>query len=116
MLRLSRPHVKALQATRNLGMASHLVLHAPLIWVDKPATWTLSEKLGGLPLVELIRVRIHTCCRGVHDELHPRGYGCGNCPACKLSQRGWEACEVGWDSRAHTDLAFTKKAVRSASG
>ena len=29
---------------------------------------------------------------GVHDELHDWGYGCGECPACKLRKAGWE----GW--------------------
>ncbi len=87
--------LKALQVTLNLGMASRLVLHTPLMWIDKPATWALSEQLGGRPLVELIRTRTHTCYRGVHDELHPWGYGCGDCPACELRQRGWETFEAG---------------------
>ena len=87
--------IKALQVTLNLGMASRLVLHTPLMWIDKPATWVLSEQLGGGPLVELIRTRTHTCYRGVHDELHSWGYGCGDCPACELRQRGWESFEAG---------------------
>ena len=32
--------IKALQTALNRGMESRFVLHAPLMWRDKPATWT----------------------------------------------------------------------------
>jgi 7-cyano-7-deazaguanine synthase len=38
---------KALQAAINLGMNTRLVLHTPLMWRDKRATWVLAERLGG---------------------------------------------------------------------
>src|SRR5262249_31642764 len=46
--------IKALQAALNLGMEARFVLHTPLMWIDKAATWTLAERLGGAPLVDLI--------------------------------------------------------------
>lgn len=81
--------LKSLQVTLNLGMGSRSVLHTPLMWLDKAQTWALASNLGGEDLVELIRTGTHTCYLGVHDELHPWGYGCGTCPACELRSNGW---------------------------
>jgi 7-cyano-7-deazaguanine synthase len=83
--------IKALQVAINLGMATRFVLHTPLMWRDKAATWRLAETLGGAALVELIRVESHSCYMGVRDVLHPWGHGCGDCPACDLRARGWAA-------------------------
>lgn len=81
--------IKALQVAINLGMSSRFVLHTPLMWRDKPATWRLAERLGGTALVELIRRESHSCYKGVRDVLHPWGHGCGECPACELRAAGW---------------------------
>jgi 7-cyano-7-deazaguanine synthase len=83
--------LKALQVAINLGMASRFVLHTPLMWRDKAATWALAQRLGGAALVEAIRVETHSCYLGDRTVLHPWGYGCGACPACALRRRGWEA-------------------------
>ena len=83
--------IKALQAAINLGMNARLVLHTPLMWRDKQATWRLAEQLGGAALVELIRVESHSCYKGDRSTLHDWGYGCGECPACDLRARGWAA-------------------------
>lgn len=82
--------VKSLQVTLNLGMDSNVVLHTPLMWIDKAKTWGMAEAIGGLLLVDLIRTGTHTCYRGVHDHLHDWGFGCGNCPACDLRMKGWQ--------------------------
>ena len=87
--------IKALQVAINLGMASRFVLHTPLMWRDKPATWRLAESLGGAALVELIRRESHSCYKGVRDVLHPWGHGCGECPACELRAAGWEGYVSG---------------------
>ncbi len=83
--------MKALQVALNLGMDTRVVLETPLMWLDKADTWRLAEQLGGAPLVELIRVDTHTCYVGERAELHDWGFGCGECPACKLRKRGHEA-------------------------
>ena len=44
--------IKALQVALNLGMAQRFVLHTPLMWIDKAATWRLAEGLGGTALVD----------------------------------------------------------------
>ena len=87
--------VKALQVALNLGMDSRFVLETPLMWLDKADTWRLAQQLGGDALVELVRVDTHTCYVGERSELHPWGFGCGECPACRLRQRGYEAFLAG---------------------
>ncbi len=82
--------IKALQVALNLGMEKRFVLHTPLMWRDKRATWDLAETLGGAELVEAIRDLTHSCYLG---DRTPRawGAGCGTCPACELRARGWDA-------------------------
>jgi len=83
--------IKALQVTLNLGMARRFVLHTPLMWIDKAATWQLAERLGGRPLVEAVLEHSHSCYLGDRSVRHSWGYGCGTCPACELRRKGWEA-------------------------
>ncbi|MBY0337559.1 MAG: 7-cyano-7-deazaguanine synthase QueC [Acetobacteraceae bacterium] len=87
--------LKALQATLNLGMATRLVLHTPLMWRDKAETWRLAERVGGAKLVELIRRESHSCYAGDRAVEHEWGFGCGDCPACDLRARGWRAYAAG---------------------
>jgi 7-cyano-7-deazaguanine synthase len=82
--------LKSLQVTLNLGMSRRLVLHTPLMWVDKAQTWRLAEQLGGTVLVDLIREQSHSCYLGERSTRQDWGYGCGRCPACKLRQRGYD--------------------------
>ena len=83
--------LKSLQATLSLGMDHRFVIHSPLMWRDKKATWELARELGGDALVELIRVESHSCYLGERSALHDWGYGCASCPACELRRKGWEA-------------------------
>ena len=83
--------LKAMQVALSLGLDTRLVVEAPLMWLEKAGTWRLAAQLGGPRLVELIREHTHTCYRGERGQRHPWGYGCGQCPACALRQRGWEA-------------------------
>lgn len=82
--------LKSLQVTLNLGIGSRLVVHTPLMWLDKAKTWSLAKALGGEKLVDLIRTGTHTCYRGDHDRLRDWGYGCGACPSCELRMKGWQ--------------------------
>jgi 7-cyano-7-deazaguanine synthase len=83
--------LKALQVAINLGMQSRFVLHTPLMWRDKAATWVLAQQLGGAPLVEAILEDTHSCYLGDRSHRHAWGYGCDACPACDLRRRGWDA-------------------------
>jgi 7-cyano-7-deazaguanine synthase len=86
--------LKALQATLSLGMNHRFVIHTPLMWRGKAATWELALRLGGAALVELVRKETHSCYLGDREHFHPWGYGCGDCPACGLRRAGWEAFAV----------------------
>ena len=87
--------IKALQVAINLGMERRFVLHTPLMWIDKAATWGLAHDLGGDALVEIIRAESHTCYLGDREHLHDWGAGCGTCPACELRAKGWAAWKSG---------------------
>jgi 7-cyano-7-deazaguanine synthase len=90
--------VKALQVALNLGMDRSFVLHTPLMWLDKAETWALAHDLGGATLVDVILEHTHTCYESTRGARHPWGYGCGECPACALRKRGYEAWREGRSS------------------
>ncbi len=81
--------IKALQVALNLGMEKRFVLHTPLMWIDKAATWELAHALGGDRLVDVIVEKTHTCYHGERGKRHDWGHGCGVCPACKLRAAGF---------------------------
>ena len=81
--------IKAMQVTLGLGMDRRFVLHTPLMWIDKAATWALAQQLGGDDLVALVREQTHTCYQGDRTHRHDWGYGCGTCPACQLRADGY---------------------------
>jgi 7-cyano-7-deazaguanine synthase len=86
--------IKAMQVALNLGMERRFVLHTPLMWRDKAATWALAESLGGPALIQIIIEQTHSCYLGDRSHRHAWGYGCGTCPACDLRRKGWEAYTV----------------------
>lgn len=82
--------MKALQLALSLGMDRRFLIETPLMWIDKAATWRMAENLGGQALVDLIVEHTHTCYLGDRVHRHAWGWGCGDCPACQLRQRGWQ--------------------------
>ena len=83
--------IQSMQQTLRLGLEQDYVLHCPLMWIDKKATWELAEAEGGQELIDLIVEQTHTCYLGERSVRHAWGYGCGTCPACDLRQKGYEA-------------------------
>jgi 7-cyano-7-deazaguanine synthase len=81
--------IQATARALSLGLARKTVVHTPLMWIDKAATWKLAEYLGGKALVDLIVRETVTCYAG-SPQAHEWGMGCGTCPACKLRLRGFE--------------------------
>ena len=73
--------IKSMNVTLNLSMDQNFVIETPLMWLDKKETWALSDELGAL---DYVRNKTLTCYNGVIGD------GCGECPACKLRQRGLE--------------------------
>ena len=81
--------IKAMQVALGLGMDRRFVIHTPLMWIDKAATFGLAQKLGGDAFVDLLVEDTHTCYLGDRAHRHDWGYGCGECPACKLRSDGF---------------------------
>ncbi|SUM31909.1 queuosine biosynthesis QueC ATPase [Staphylococcus gallinarum] len=74
--------IKSMNVTLSLSMDKDFVIHTPLMWLDKKATWALSDDLG---VLDYIRTKTLTCYNGIIGE------GCGKCPACHLRARGLNA-------------------------
>jgi 7-cyano-7-deazaguanine synthase len=81
--------VKAMQVALTLGMDRRVVIHTPLMWIDKAATFEMARAIGGAALLDLIIEETHTCYLGDRSRRHPWGYGCGTCPACRLRADGF---------------------------
>lgn len=73
--------IRSLNVTLNLAMEEQFVIHTPLMWIDKAATWALADELG---VLDLVRNETLTCYNGIPGD------GCGYCPACKLRREGLE--------------------------
>jgi 7-cyano-7-deazaguanine synthase len=70
---------KSFNVTLNLALDEGYVVHTPLMWLDKEATWKWADDMG---MLQYIRKKTLTCYNGI------RGDGCGTCPACKLRSKG----------------------------
>lgn len=73
--------VKSLNVTLNLSMEYQFVIHTPLMWLNKAETWKLADDLGAF---DFVREKTLTCYNGIIAD------GCGECPSCKLRQKGLE--------------------------
>lgn len=71
--------IKSLNVTLNLSMDQSFVIHTPLMWINKAETWALADQLG---VLDFVREKTLTCYNGIVAD------GCGECPACKLRQKG----------------------------
>jgi 7-cyano-7-deazaguanine synthase len=89
--------IKAIQLALTLGMDRRFVIHTPLMWIDKAATFALGYDIGGDALIELLLGETHTCYLGDRTHRHAWGFGCGECPACRLRADGyakWKAASA----------------------
>jgi 7-cyano-7-deazaguanine synthase len=90
-----RTTLDAMQQALRLGMERPFVIETPLMGLTKAQTWALANGLGGERLVDIVVRDSHTCYNGVREQLHPWGYGCGECPACDLRAKGWREWREG---------------------
>jgi len=81
--------IKAMQLALTLGMDRRFVIHTPLMWIDKAGTFALAREIGGDALIELLLAETHTCYLGDREHRHAWGFGCGECPACRLRADGY---------------------------
>ena len=83
--------VRAMALALNFGYETDISIRTPLMHLDKASTFALANEV--VFLGEVIHGS-HTCYNGDHATLHEWGYGCGECPACKLRAAGFERyCE-----------------------
>lgn len=78
--------IQAIQTTTNLGSASDIHIETPLMHLTKAETFKLAQDEKCLH--EVIHLS-HTCYNGDRSTLYSWGYGCGDCPACMLRERGY---------------------------
>ena len=88
--------LKAMQLALNLGMDRRFVIHTPLMWIDKAATFGLAQDIGGAAFIDLLVEDTHTCYLGDRSQRHDWGYGCGTCPACRLRADGFTKWKTQW--------------------
>lgn len=74
--------IQSTATTLNLAMEYPFEIVTPLMWLNKEETWALAHELGCL---ETIKNETLTCYNGIIGE------GCGNCPACHLRKKGYDA-------------------------
>jgi 7-cyano-7-deazaguanine synthase len=87
--------VKAMQVALGLGMDRRFVLHTPLMWIDKAATFGMAREIGGEKFLALVIEETHSCYLGDRAHRHEWGYGCGECPACRLRAEGFARFQSG---------------------
>lgn len=83
-----RETLDAMEKTIGLGTEVDFTLETPLMHLSKAQTWELAEQQGGNKLVDLIIEETHSCYMGERGTRHDWGYGCNDCPACKLRAKG----------------------------
>lgn len=91
-----RDFVDALQNALELGYLppgkKRIPILTPLMYLDKAQTFALAEQENALETVLEVS---HTCYEGDHTTSNEWGFGCGQCPACKLRARGYAAFRAG---------------------
>ena len=75
---------KSLQTAINLGVDEKIIIHTPLMWLDKIETWEMADKLGVLDIIEK---ETHTCYQGIEG-------GCKVCPSCVLRERALDSYKL----------------------
>ena len=80
--------IRSLEETLNLGYETNIKIYTPLMWLNKAETFALAKEVDFLTVV---LEDSHTCYNGDHNTNFVWGYGCGECPACKLRANGFEA-------------------------
>jgi 7-cyano-7-deazaguanine synthase len=72
--------IRSQQKTIRLALEWPIKIVTPFMHMSKAEEWALAEKLG---ILDIIKNETLTCYNGI------LGDGCGECPACKLRNRGY---------------------------
>ena len=74
----------------SLGLDKEVIIHTPLMDMNKSDVLAFSYNIGGDKFHKLLKDDTHTCYIGDRSILHEWGYGCGACPACTLRKNGYK--------------------------
>jgi 7-cyano-7-deazaguanine synthase len=78
--------VSEIELALNTGYQTNITIQTPLMYLNKAQTFMLADELGHLRIV--LRCS-HTCYNNSMKD-NRWGYGCGNCPACRLRAAGYD--------------------------
>jgi 7-cyano-7-deazaguanine synthase len=78
--------IHAINIALNIGSSCNIEIKAPLLNLTKSEIFKLSENVD---IYETVIELSHTCYNGNRSIRHMWGYGCGDCPACKLREAGY---------------------------
>ncbi|MBQ7456841.1 MAG: 7-cyano-7-deazaguanine synthase QueC [Desulfovibrio sp.] len=81
---------QAMEQALSLGLDRPVRIETPLMTKSKAETFAYALELGGQWALDLIRKKTHTCYVNDRSHWHDFGYGCGECPSCRLRAKGWE--------------------------
>ncbi|MBV9954800.1 MAG: 7-cyano-7-deazaguanine synthase QueC [Pseudolabrys sp.] len=88
--------IAAMREALVLGMDRPLDIHTPLMQIDKAGCFAMAQEIGGQAFLDLVVEDSHSCYHGERGVRHDWGYGCGECPACRLRADGFSR----WKSEA----------------
>lgn len=78
-------YLKAKAVELSLGLDASVSIHAPLMWKSKAETFAMAESYGELDALLWETLSCYNGSRRKNDY----GLGCGECPACRLREKGW---------------------------
>ncbi|MBO5941470.1 MAG: 7-cyano-7-deazaguanine synthase QueC [Kiritimatiellae bacterium] len=78
--------IRSQQKTLRLALEWPVRIVTPFMRMTKAQEWALAEQLG---ILDIIENETLTCYNGIP------GKGCGECPACKLRNRGYDEFKFG---------------------
>lgn len=111
--------VDAMQEAMRLGLDHReLVIHTPLMYLNKAQTWELMRQISKTydlsdRWFRAVRDFTHTCYNGDTTK-QPWGRGCGVCPACKIRKAGYEEWAESMQGQRPMDLeGVTRETTRT---
>ena len=82
--------INELANVTNLGSDAEIIIETPLMRLTKSQTFKMAEDED---ILHTVINMSHTCYNGDRDNFHKWGYGCNDCPACKLRAKGYKEWE-----------------------
>lgn len=79
--------IDLIETATNVGSGSNIKILTPLMYLTKGEIFELANEYNAL---DLVLEQSHTCYNGNRILRQHYGYGCGECEACKLREKGYE--------------------------